>query len=130
MEFSVALQQTVSFIVLAVVGIGVPVLVYNLILWVRDHAKEIRARLTIEQNALIDQFVIIAVQAVEQAHLKEQLYATGEEMLAAAVEIVQSFLDSHGLSSIKVADLEARIRAAILEGWNKANEPLAEIEVK
>lgn len=122
MELSASLQQTVLLIVLAVIGLGVPVLTVVVIQWVRAHVVEIRANFSLAQNALIDQFVAIAVQAVEQAHLKEQFYATGEEMLAAAVELVQSFLDSHGLQAIDVSELEARIRAAILEGVNKVGD--------
>lgn len=119
---SVAVQEFLQFLLLGVVAIVVPVVGYNVWKWVKAQVAAVRSQLSVEQNYLIDQFVGIAVKAVEQAKLKEQFEATAEDLLAQAVSIVQGALDSRGITSVNVAEIEARIRAALRDGIHKADQ--------
>jgi hypothetical protein len=119
---SVPVQEFLQFLVLGIVAIVFPVIGYNVWKWVKVQVVAVRSQLSVEQNYLIDQFVGIAVKAVEQAKLKEQFEATAEDLLAQAVSIVQSALDSRGITSVNVAEIEARIRAALRDGIHKADQ--------
>lgn len=122
MELSVSIQQFLQFALLGVIAIAVPVLAYQGYKFVKAKVAEAKSQLNVNQLYLFDQFVAIAVKAMEQAKLKEQLEASAEELLAGAVFIVQNFLDSHGISGFNVADIEAAIRAALRDGIHKAED--------
>lgn len=122
MELTNSLQQFLQIALIGVIGFVVPVVAFQIWKWVKAKAAEVKAGMDVQQLYLFDQFVAIAVKAVEQAKLKENFEASAEQMLATAVGIVQSYLDSHGLSQFNVADIEAAIRAALRDGIQKADQ--------
>jgi len=125
MEISLAVQQFLQLLLLGIVSIVVPVLAYQGFKFLKSKSTEIKSLLSESQLALLEQFVAIAVKAIEQAKLKEQFEATAEDLLAEAVGIVQSFLDAHGMSQFSVSDIEAAIRAALRDGIQKGvDEPV------
>jgi len=99
------------------------VLAYQAIKFVKAKGDELKSQLNSDQLFLLEQFAAIAVKAMEQAQLKENLEATGEQLLEGAVEIVQSFLNAHGMSQFSVEDVVAAIRAALRDGVHKSEEP-------
>lgn len=116
------LQLTVQLILVTLVGIVGTAVAYNGIRFIREKLKEVRTRIGAEQFYIIDQLVEIVVKAAEQAHLKEQAFETGEQMLGWAVDQLQGMLDSRGLTGIDVEELAQRIRAALRDGVHKADE--------
>lgn len=69
---------------------------------------------------LLEQAATMAVRAAEQAEVKEQLLKTGEEKLAYALDILQTFLNEAGFGAINVKVLEAAIRAALNQELHKS----------
>ena len=122
MELANSVIQFVQLILIAVIGLAVPVLAYQGYKFAKAKVAEAKSQLNVNQLYLFNQFVAIAVKAMEQAKLKEQLEASAEELLAGAVFIVQNFLDNHGMSGFNVADIEAAIRAALRDGIHKAED--------
>lgn len=122
MAVSASVQQFLQLMVLGIVSIVIPVLAYQSWKFLKSKSVEIQAMFSVNQLYLFQQFVAIAVKAMEQAKLKEQLEATAEDLLAEAVGIVQSFLDAHGMSQFSVSDIEAAIRAALRDGLQKGQD--------
>lgn len=122
MELSVSVQQFLQFALLGIVTFVVPVLAYQSYKWIKANAEQIKSQLDANQLYLLEQFVAIAVKAMEQAQLKEQLEATAEQLLAGAVAIVQSYLDAHGITAFSVEDIVSAIRAALRDGVHKAED--------
>lgn len=119
---SEALQNTVQLIIVAMIGLAVPVVVYNAVKWLRAQAKVLAGQIGLEQMAIIEQVIAIVVKAAEQAHLKEELFETGEDMLAWATEQAQLILTRYGITNISVEEIVQSIRAALRDGVHKANQ--------
>lgn len=113
-------QETLQLILLALISVIVPVLAFQAYTWLQSRIAAIRSGISVDQNFVIDELITIVVKAIEQTHLKEQLFASGEEMLQAAIDLAQKMLDARGLNYINLDELEARIRAALRDGVHKA----------
>lgn len=116
---SEALQQTVQFALIALIGLAVPSLVVAVIMFLRTKAKEVASTIGLEQLSVIEAVIGVVVKAAEQAHLKEELFETGEEMLEWAVEQAQVILTRYGITNISIEEIVQSIRAALRDGVHK-----------
>lgn len=124
---SEALQQTIQFALIALIGVSVPALVVAAIVFVRTKGKELASQIGLEQLAIIKSVIAIVVKAAEQAHLKEELFETGEQMLEWAVEQAQIILARYGITNISVEEIVQSIRAALRDGVHKAEVAAVEV---
>lgn len=118
------MQEMMLFILQAVIAAAVPVLTAYLVRWLNSLKLKVIASVDKDKYNTIKMLVEIAVKAAEQAGLKENILAVGEDKKSFAMTKLQAMLNARGLSYISVDEIEAWIEAALLKGWESADVEL------
>lgn len=107
---------------LAILSIGVTALTPLVYKIVMAFIAKGESRISIENKWILDEFINTVVKAAEQNGLNGLLPDNAAKK-AWAIKQVQDWLDARGLS-INVAEIEAAIEAAIMDGVHKGEKPL------
>lgn len=115
MEFQIFIQNVLITLIAAVV----PVITAMLVAWLQLQLKNLRAKLSSEQNAQLDWMVAVAVKAAEQSGLTKAIENDAATKRDYAISLVQNALESRNITHINVMEIEAAIEAAINKGLQK-----------
>ena len=96
--------------------ISLPILIAAGAYWLRQKADEIKARLSAEQLATLQNVAGIAVKAAEQAGLSKQL-ASGSEKREYAIKVAQDYLNTVGVK-VDVKAITSLIESEVLKQFN------------
>ncbi len=96
--------------------ISLPILIAAAAFWLRQKANEIKARLSAEQLATLQNVAGIAVKAAEQAGLSKQL-ASGSEKREYALKVAQDYLNTIGVK-VDVKAVTSLIESEVLKQFN------------
>jgi len=91
------------------------------IVWFRAKVAQARAKLTDEQNWIVDQIINTAILAAEQARLKDILVNKKEY----ALNIAEVWLAQKGIK-IDLNQIDALIEAAVFNEFNREKAPVSE----
>lgn len=87
--------------------------------WLMQKIKEARAKLTNEQNWIIDNVIDSAVLAAEQVGLNEEI--TDKQIYA--IDVAEKALASRGIK-LELDEIVARIEAAVFAQFNRNRKPV------
>lgn len=117
-------QELISFfqvILNLIVDTVVPLLVGLVAVWIKRKIDEVKSKLTSQQITDIEYYTKIVVQAAEQSGLAKLIEDTAAAKKDYAIKTLQAILDSKGWKGFSVAELEAHIESAILNGIHKGD---------
>lgn len=112
------LNNLIGFLIGAIIAVAVPPLAYAVWQLIKAQEAQVKARLTTEQLAQIKSLTVVAAQYAEQSGLSKQIENTGKALKAAAINRLQELANEHNIP-ISVAEAEAQLEAAILQGLHK-----------
>ena len=110
------LQTFIQIVSRELIALVIPAVAAFVVAWIYAKRKEVMAKLTASQIALLENWVQIVVQAAEQSGLANLIANTAEAKKKYAIDALQIIVDTHGFKGFSVAELEANIEAAILNG--------------
>jgi hypothetical protein len=111
----------------SLIGIIVPILARQIILWVMARVAEAKGLASQEQLAAITAIVDLVVRAAEQSGLAGYLEEMGMTKRDWALEELQRILNERGFSGISVSTLYTLIEDAVRRGAQDLSDLPAEV---